>query len=437
MAGLLLVAVIKQSAGKGDKRDVRSHPKNYVLKIFHRRDTALLMFSASRRILNCLSCHIAVGVGLLLVARAVPAVAGAAETPSRCEICQGPFVESIYVAEDPVRRIKKHICLACTKSKVVCSACGLAANPKTLRKLDDGRILCEWDAKGAVLNEVEARDIFHEVKRDVQRLLARWPPLPETNITAYLVNRDDFIKEFHRKPSVGNPEKLLGLTHSTTADGTNYDHRIYLLSGILKPQFMATCAHEFTHAWLNEHAEKTRTLHTDTEEGFCELMAWKYVAAKNDKVELDRILENDYTRGQIHALIAAEQRYQFYRVIDWIHRGEDSWLDKDKLERLLALKAAPDSDTPLEPLWQRPIVPTRVPDTLVLRNLSGTGNRRLALVNNQTMARGEEMRVRVGQTNVQVRCLEIRDRSVLLRVSGRVEPVELFLSDGKTGKPAP
>ena len=341
------------------------------------------------------------------------------------------------MAEDPIRQIKRHICLACTKSKVVCSACGLAANPKTLRKLEDGRVLCEWDVQGAVLTEQQAREIFHEVKRDVQRMLAHWPPLPDANITAYLVNRDDFIKEFQRKPSVDEPEKLLGLTHSTTADGTNYEHRIYLLSGVLKPQFMATCAHEYTHTWLNEHGNKTRTLNKDTIEGFCELMAWKYVAGRNDKAEMNRILENSYTRGQVHALIAVEQRYQFYRVIDWIHRGEDSWLDKDKPERLLALKAAPDSETAIEPLWERTIVPTAVPDKLVLRSLSGAASRRLALINNQTLAKGEEARVRVGRTNVLVRCLEIRERSTLLRIGGQPQSVELFLTSGDDRGPAP
>ncbi len=392
------------------------------------------MFSVTGRTSGNLQRLVAAGGWLLLLWNWSAISGRAAEMPDRCEICQGPFVESIYVVEDTVRQIKRHICLSCSKSKVVCSACGLAANPKTLRKLEDGRILCEWDVKGAVLSETEAREIFHEVKRDVQRMLAYWSPLPDANITAYLVNRDDFIKEFHRKPSVEDPERLLGLTRSTTTDGTNYDHRIYLLSGILKPQFMATCAHEYTHTWLNEHADKTRTLHKDTAEGFCELMAWKYVVARNDKAELNRILENTYTRGQIHSLIAAEQRYQFYRVIDWIHRGEDSWLDKDKLERLLALKAAPDSGTVIEPLWQRTIVPTPVPDTLVLRSLSGGGNQRLALVNNQTLAKGEEARVRVGQSNVLVRCLEIRDRSVVLRLGGRPEPVELFLPRGSEKK---
>jgi len=402
-------------------------PKNYDLKFSRCCDKSLLVSSVARRISDGLVRLLAVGGRLLLLWNCLAAPAATPEAPSRCEICQGPFGESMYVAEDPIRQIKRHICLACTKSKVICSACGLAANPKTLRKLEDGRILCEWDVKGAALSEAEARQIFHEVKRDVQRMLAHWSPLPDTNIIAYLVNRDDFIKEFHRKPSVEDPEKLLGLTHSTTADGTNYDHRIYLLSGILKPQFMATCAHEYTHTWLNEHGDKTRTLNKDTVEGFCELMAWKYVAAKNDKAELNRILENNYTRGQIHALIAAEKRYQFHRVIDWIHRGEDSWLDKDKLERLLALKAATDSQTAIEPLWQRTIVPTAVPDRLVLRSLSGAASRRLALVNNQTLANGEETRVRVGQTSVLVRCLEIRDRSVVLRVNEQAEPMELFL----------
>jgi hypothetical protein len=403
------------------------------LKISSGRDKALPMLSGIGRTPGRLSRLAAAGGWLLLLWNSLVADGRPAEAPSRCEICQGPFVdktnlvEKIYLVEDVIRQVKKHVCLACTKSKVTCSACGLAANPKTLRRLEDGRILCEWDVKGAVLSEPEAREIFHEVKRDVQRMLAHWTPLPDTNVTAYLVNRHDFIKEFQRKPSVDEPEKLLGLTHSTTADGTNYDHRIYLLSGILKPQFMATCAHEYTHTWLNEHGEKTRTLNKDTVEGFCELMAWKYVMARDDKAELNRILENSYTRGQIHSLIAAEQRYQFYRVIDWIHRGEDSWLDIDKLERLLALKSAPDSETAIEPLWERTTVPTPVPDTLVLRHLSGTGNRRLAMINNQTLARGEEARVRVGQTNVLVRCLEIRDRSVVLRLNGEPKPVELFM----------
>jgi hypothetical protein len=405
---------------------VRAHPQNYVLKISICRDRGIAVHSVTGMIPGSSARFIALCVGLVILCARLVHSATPAEAPTRCEICGGPFVDSIYVVDDPIRQVKKHICLACSKSKVICSACGLAANPKTLRKLGDGRILCELDVKGAVLSEVEGRDIFQEVKRDVQRMLAHWGPLPDTNITAYLVDHNDFTKEFRRKPSVDDPDRLLGLTRSDSDDGTNYDHRIYLLSGVLKAQFMATCAHEYTHTWLNEHSEKTRTLHKDTVEGFCELMAWKYVAAKNDRAELNRILDNPYTRGQVDALIAAEQRYQFYRVIDWIHRGVDSWLDVDKLDRLLALKEV-TSEEPPAILWPQQAVPTRVPDKLVLRGISGTAARRLAFVNDRTLEKNEQARVRVGGSNVTVRCLEIRERSVLLRLDGRSEPFELFL----------
>src|SRR5688572_27187576 len=75
-----------------------------------------------------------------------------ADYPTKCEICQETFKDQVYVVTDPVRQVKKHICVKCTKSKTVCSACGLAAYPKTMLKLSDGRILCELDAKGAVLS---------------------------------------------------------------------------------------------------------------------------------------------------------------------------------------------------------------------------------------------------------------------------------------------
>jgi hypothetical protein len=350
----------------------------------------------------------------------------------RCEICSEWFTNKAYLVEDPIRQVKKHICLKCSKSKTVCSICGLAANPKTLRRLDDKRILCELDAKDAILAEQEARDIFQEVKRDIQRLLAHWKPLPDTNVTAYLVSHDDFIKEYQRRPSMDNPEKLLGLTRSQSDDGTNYMHRIYLLSGTRKPQFLATCAHEYTHAWLQEHSTPARTLNKDTTEGFCELMAWKYITGKNDKIEVTRILENEYTRGQIDALIAADQRYQFHRVIDWIHLGVDSWLDKDKLERLLLLKEEPEPETPAVPLWQQTTMRTPVPAVLTLRGIFANGSRRFALVNDRTLEGNEEAKVRLGATNVLVRCLEIRDASVLLRVAGSNAPVELTLAPAKT-----
>lgn len=398
--------------------------------------------TAPKGIAPC-SCMRALRAGawilVLLVCLALRTSVGAAtaDYPTKCEICQETFTNKVYVVTDPVRQVKKHICVKCSKSKTVCSACGLAAYPKTLLKLPDGRILCDLDAKGAVLSEHDAQEIFAEVKRDVQRMLAHWSPLPGTNITFHLVDKNDFIKEYRRKPSIDNPELLLGLTRSRLNEETNFEHNIYVLSGVLRSQFYATCAHEYTHTWLNEHEQPARTLHHDNIEGFCELISWKYMTGRGDTQEVNRILENGYTRGQIHALIAAEKEYQFHRVINWIHRGMDSWLDADRPERLLALKddrETEDPDNPAEPVWRQLTVATPVPDTLMLKGISGAGDRRFALINNQTLQRGESARVRLGTSNVVVRCLEIRADSVVVQVGESKEPVELSLPLRKTDK---
>ena len=351
-----------------------------------------------------------------------------AATPTHCEICKEYLSESIYIVTDPIRQVKKHICLKCSKSTTVCSICGLAANPKTLRRLDDSRILCELDSKGAVLNEEEALAIFQEVKRDVQGIFTRFGPFPDANITAHLVSRGDFIKEYFRRPLVDDPEKLLGLTRSLSQGGSNHVHHIYLLSGILRAQFMSVCAHEYTHAWLNERFTPTRTMNKDTVEGFCELIAWKYITSKGYKLEAARILDNEYTRGQVHAMIAAEERYQFRRVIDWVEHGVDSWIDKDRLERVLELKENPSDETSSVPPWQQTTVRTIVPDTLTLRGISTIGTRRFALVNDRTLDKGESAKVRVGSSNIVVRCVEIRDASVMLEVGDDKKPLQLFLS---------
>jgi len=65
-------------------------------------------------------------------------------------------------------------------------------------------------------------------------------------------------------------------------------------------------------------------------------------------------------------------------------------------------------------------------DGLELKIISGTPQRRLATVNNQTFLVGETLTVQVGQTSLRVRCLEIRERSVLVDIQGE-GPRELKL----------
>jgi hypothetical protein len=65
-------------------------------------------------------------------------------------------------------------------------------------------------------------------------------------------------------------------------------------------------------------------------------------------------------------------------------------------------------------------------DGLELKIISGTPQRRLATVNNQTFLVGETLRVIVRGGELRVRCLEIRESSVLVDVLGE-GPRELKL----------
>src|SRR5439155_5152825 len=83
----------------------------------------------------------------------------------------------------------------------------------------------------------------------------------------------------------------------------------------------------------------------------------------------------------------------------------------------------------------RVTVPTKVlqqgelPGGLVLKGTSGTTQNRLAIINNHTVAVGEETEVRLGGQSYKVKVVEIRERSVMVSVNG-MDPKELTLRTG-------
>jgi hypothetical protein len=67
-------------------------------------------------------------------------------------------------------------------------------------------------------------------------------------------------------------------------------------------------------------------------------------------------------------------------------------------------------------------------DQFALRGVSHSANGRLALVNYSSMAEGEEKEFKVANQVVKVRCVSIRDRSVVISIKGHTK--ELFLREG-------
>ncbi len=69
-----------------------------------------------------------------------------------------------------------------------------------------------------------------------------------------------------------------------------------------------------------------------------------------------------------------------------------------------------------------------VPDSLLLKGISVLKERKLAIINYYTAAEGEEFPLKVNGQTVKVKCVEIKDRSVIVSVNGATK--ELPLRDG-------
>ena len=360
---------------------------------------------------------------LLLLALSA-ALVTAAESPRFCLVCTGALGAKFYNFNSPTLGDKQPVCESCAALKDHCFTCKLPV-PVTTRKIDDGRFLCARDHRTGVFDAAEARRIYEEARRDVAGLLAGHGVFPDRNITVALVSGTELTKQHKSLLSDHDASTTLGLTRTEIAARKQFQHEVFLLNGLPAARLAAVCAHEYTHAWLHENLPDDRKLDKDTVEGFCELVAYKLMVQRRDETQKRIILDNAYSRGQVNAFVQSEQQHAFHRVVKWMKTGVDDVLAQTNKAQVLILR----DDEPAVPLWPPPAaVPTRVPATLKLKGISGAESRRFALINDTTLLKNEEGKVRVGSSNVLIRCLDIREKSVLIQVRGAAQTTELFLA---------
>jgi thioredoxin-related protein len=77
----------------------------------------------------------------------------------------------------------------------------------------------------------------------------------------------------------------------------------------------------------------------------------------------------------------------------------------------------PIDDSPPPPLFNgAPTAPPPQFNDVVLKGLSGSKNNRFAMINNKTLGAGESAVLKLGDREAKVKCLEIRENSVLVSV---------------------
>lgn len=339
----------------------------------------------------------------------------------KCDVCGEVIHGRFYTIQDREDGTKKRICENCENIKERCFICGMPVKDD-YRGLPDGRYICARDLKDAIESEDEAKEICKGVKDGLDRLLSRFLTMPGNNVEISIVDKFHLENLFHAPGYENACVSVFGATASNPLPNGKFLHTIDILSYLKKPRLMAVCAHECTHAWVAENVSPARrhVLDKNTHEAFCELVAYKYMESLHEEGEMENIKRNNYTVGQIQVLLEADRKYGFNTVVEWIKNGEDTVITMADIDRIRFVKDGVTAPSPAATvnavLYMPTPAPSPVPDTLTLKGISGVGQHRFALINNATLETMERGRVRVGQTNVVVRCLEIRSNSVVIEI---------------------
>jgi hypothetical protein len=345
-----------------------------------------------------------------------------------CAVCGREIMgDTVYIFTDRVTNEKKHLCNDCSLLPDVCFVCGLPVK-ENFYKLHDGRVLCARDAKNVVLDPNEPKKICSDVQDEMDRLFSRFTSFP-TNVDVHVVDRVSLLALFKVPGNDYDCPDVLGyFLAKTNRHVVRFD--ISIMSALSRAEVKSTYAHELSHAWVaqNVPSERKKNLGKDSQEGFCELISYLLMDADNEDAEKKSILESSYTRGQIDAFVAAERAHGLNDVLDWMKWGTDSYLDPDDPDRVRVVAMPKEKTVPAPAALVFPqTIATTVPDVLALKGILGGNGHALALINDQSLAVGESAKVRVGTSNVMVRCVAIQGDSVRIQVGDSGEQQVLSL----------
>ena len=345
-----------------------------------------------------------------------------------CSICGQPTRGTVYISTDKVTSEKKIICADCLRLPR-CAICGLPVKDNGL-SLPDGRVLCARDARTAVVKADDAERICAGIKDDLDRRFSRFTVFP-ANVDVTVIDRIDVDAMFSPGGNDFESPNLLGCVRPETANHeTRY--KMSLMTGLPLAELKSTCAHEYAHTWVGENVPRERRarLGRNAEEGFCELVAYLLMEAQGEETQKKFILQNHYTRGQIDLFIEAEKRYGFDQVLDWMKYGEAEQLEAGHVDQLRDVKmplARSVTDNPVVYRGTNPPAAAPVPAVLKLEGVTW-GSRPMAIINGCSFLANDQNPVKVGGTNVTIRCLGIQKTSVRIQDvhSGKEQELRLL-----------
>ena len=317
-----------------------------------------------------------------------------------CVVCgKGPLSGRIWMSKWGA------VCDDCYKLENHCSLCGLPIRDGDGSvKTGDGRFICKFDKPNAVLDVAGAREVFTDTRRELVGMFGRSFALNFPDVTVNLFDVD-YWSELGRSDGLHK----FGFASTRRTPKGDCTHEVVLLSGRLRNELAATAAHEYTHLWINENRPAGHVIDSDTIEAICELSAYKLMESRSQPEQLQKILDNPYTHGEIKKLVALEKENSVGYILNWVKNGAGATLETES-----SALAAPVR-TPVIAFTN---VPPPLPETLKLSGLLLDGQSRHAIINGVSFAAGEVKNVNLRSRTVRIRCREISRAGVVLEVDG-------------------
>ena len=340
-------------------------------------------------------------------------VSTAAETNYTCIVCgKGPLHGRIWLAKWGA------VCDVCYRLENRCSLCGLPMRDSDdPAKTGDGRFICKFDRPNAVLDAAEAREVFTTTRGDLVELFGRGIALNFPDVTVNLFDVD-YWSEKGREDGLHK----FGFSYTRKSRKGSCTHEVVLLSGRLRTELAATAAHEYTHLWINENCPAEHTIDGDTIEAICELAAFKLMESRSQPEQLQKVLNNPYTHGEIKELVALEKENGMGYILNWVKNGSTTRLVSAAAARLAPVKPRTIASTN---------IPPPLPEALKLGGLLLDGQSRHAIINGMSFAAGETKSISLRDRVLSVRCREIRRNEAVLEIDGLLNFITLKIGEEK------
>lgn len=348
-----------------------------------------------------------------------------------CSVCNRYLEEgeATVRAADQMTSQERVMCSRCAAIPELCFLCAIPAKDGR-KSLSDGRHYCARDAQVALFGSLEVERVCREAVAQMERPFARYFTLPKFGVTWEVEDLTLRAQASETEPKrCAHPALRLSIA---AGDSGKRQYTLTLINGLPPARIRSAAVHGIMHVWLAENVAPRRRMRPGTVESFCDMVAWLAMTAFEETSEAERVRGVHASDSQFVALVNAYELYDLYRVLEWMKYGADDRLvagDDDGLRRL-------DPDLQPQPSEPRQVIPpspaaSRAPDSLVLRGILGTGARRLALINDATLAAGEEARAHVGAREIRLKCLEIRDEAVVVQVDGGARQELRLTAEGK------